>query len=176
VLLPGFIVGGLGLGLTLPPLSTVAVSTVSRDRAGMASGTNTMCRQIGNAFGIAFLGAILTHQVDGYIPDLIRRSTFPPKLAYLKNLIASHISGSNNGTFGAPVAQAGVPHNAAVSAIVARAAKAGFVDGMVDILHVAAIILALGAIGAALMVRGSDMYHNQAAPQGAGSAPAPSGS
>ncbi len=171
VLLPGFIVGGLGMGLTLPPLSTVAVSTVSRDRAGMASGTNTMCRQIGNAFGIAFLGAVLTHQVDGYIPDLIRRSAFPPKLAYLKNVIASHISGSNNGTFGAPLTQAGVPHNAAVSTIVAQAAKAGFVDGMVDILHVAAVILAIGAISAAFMVRSSDMYHNQAAPQGLGLAP-----
>ena len=58
VLLPGFILAGLGSGLVNPPIADVAVSTVSRDRAGMASGVNSVCRQLGTAFGIAFFGAI----------------------------------------------------------------------------------------------------------------------
>ncbi len=161
VLLPGFILGGLGMGIALPPLATVAVSTVGRDRAGMASGTNTMCRQIGNAFGIAFLGAILTHQADQYLPSNIRHSTFPRNLAHLKNQIAAFMGAGNNGTFGAPSAPPGAPHNPAVTAIIDQAAKAAFVQGMVDILHVAAVILGLGAIGAAVLIRREHMHHAQ---------------
>ncbi|MGH2391425.1 MAG: MFS transporter [Chloroflexota bacterium] len=165
VLLPGFILGGLGLGIALPPLATVAVSTVGRDRAGMASGTNTMCRQIGNAFGIAFLGAILTHQVDQYLPSNIRHSIFPRNLAHLKNEIAAYMGGTNNGTFGPPDAPPGVAHNPTITAIVAQAAKAASVQGLIDILHVAAVILALGTIGAAMLIRPEDMHHNQSAPR-----------
>jgi predicted MFS family arabinose efflux permease len=58
VLLPGFLIGGVGIGLVNAPLATTAVSTVRVERAGMASGLNNTFRQIGIATGIAGLGAI----------------------------------------------------------------------------------------------------------------------
>jgi EmrB/QacA subfamily drug resistance transporter len=58
VLLPGFLIGGVGIGLVNAPLATTAVSTVRVERAGMASGINNTFRQIGIATGIAALGAI----------------------------------------------------------------------------------------------------------------------
>jgi EmrB/QacA subfamily drug resistance transporter len=58
VLLPGFLVGGIGIGFVNAPLATTAVSTVRVERAGMASGINNTFRQIGIATGIAALGAI----------------------------------------------------------------------------------------------------------------------
>jgi EmrB/QacA subfamily drug resistance transporter len=58
VLLPGFIVGGIGIGFVNAPLATTAVSTVRVERAGMASGLNNTFRQVGIATGIAALGAI----------------------------------------------------------------------------------------------------------------------
>ncbi|HEY6960449.1 MAG TPA: MFS transporter [Gaiellaceae bacterium] len=58
VLLPGFLIGGVGIGLVNAPLATTAVSTVRVERAGMASGLNNTFRQIGIATGIAALGAI----------------------------------------------------------------------------------------------------------------------
>jgi EmrB/QacA subfamily drug resistance transporter len=64
VLLPGFIVGGIGIGLVNAPLASTAVSTVRQERAGMASGINNTFRQIGIATGIAALGAIFASQVD----------------------------------------------------------------------------------------------------------------
>jgi len=64
VLLPGFIVGGIGIGLVNAPLASTAVSTVRQERAGMASGINNTFRQIGIATGIAGLGAIFASQVD----------------------------------------------------------------------------------------------------------------
>jgi EmrB/QacA subfamily drug resistance transporter len=67
VLLPGFLLGGIGIGFVNAPLATTAVSTVRVERAGMASGINNTFRQIGIATGIAALGAIFesvtgTHQ------------------------------------------------------------------------------------------------------------------
>jgi EmrB/QacA subfamily drug resistance transporter len=58
VLLPGFLVGGVGIGFVNAPLATTAVSTVRVERAGMASGINNTFRQVGIATGIAALGAI----------------------------------------------------------------------------------------------------------------------
>jgi EmrB/QacA subfamily drug resistance transporter len=60
VLLPGFVIGGIGIGLVNAPLATTAVSTVRVERAGMASGLNNTFRQIGIATGIAALGAIFS--------------------------------------------------------------------------------------------------------------------
>jgi EmrB/QacA subfamily drug resistance transporter len=58
VFLPGFLIGGVGIGFVNAPLATTAVSTVRVERAGMASGINNTFRQIGIATGIAALGAI----------------------------------------------------------------------------------------------------------------------
>jgi EmrB/QacA subfamily drug resistance transporter len=64
VLLPGFIVAGIGIGLVNAPLASTAVSTVRQERAGMASGINNTFRQVGIATGIAALGAIFASRVD----------------------------------------------------------------------------------------------------------------
>jgi EmrB/QacA subfamily drug resistance transporter len=67
VLLAGFIVGGIGIGLVNPSLATTAISTVPREQAGVGSGINATFRQVGIATGIAGLGAIFQHQVSAYI-------------------------------------------------------------------------------------------------------------
>jgi EmrB/QacA subfamily drug resistance transporter len=66
VLLPGFIAGGIGIGLVNPALATTAISTVPREQAGVGSGINATFRQVGFATGIAALGAIFQHQVTAY--------------------------------------------------------------------------------------------------------------
>jgi EmrB/QacA subfamily drug resistance transporter len=65
VLLPGFVLGGIGIGFVNAPLASTAVSTVQVERAGMASGINNTFRQVGIATGIAALGAIFASKVGG---------------------------------------------------------------------------------------------------------------
>ena len=91
-LLPGFIVGGIGIGLVNAPLASTAVSVVEPRRAGMASGINNTFRQIGIATGIAALGAIFqsritsrltssgvpTHFVHGWAQAIAEGSLRPP--------------------------------------------------------------------------------------------------
>jgi hypothetical protein len=67
VLLPGFLIAGVGIGFVNAPLATTAVSTVRRERAGMASGINNTFRQLGIATGIAALGAIFTSRISTHL-------------------------------------------------------------------------------------------------------------
>ena len=80
VLLPGFLIGGVGVGLINPPLASTAISTVRQERAGMASGINNTFRQIGIATGIAALGAIFASKVSPQAfaphPSLAARASF----------------------------------------------------------------------------------------------------
>ncbi|MER5930007.1 MFS transporter [Streptomyces sp. NPDC002054] len=57
VLLPGLVVAGLGAGLAAPALAATAMAVVPPARAGMAGGALNTARQLGNALGIAVLGA-----------------------------------------------------------------------------------------------------------------------
>jgi EmrB/QacA subfamily drug resistance transporter len=57
-LLPGFLVFGLGIGLTFPAVSITALSRVDHERAGLASGLMSTAHEVGAALGVAALSAI----------------------------------------------------------------------------------------------------------------------
>jgi len=59
-LLPGFLVLGLGVGLTFPAVSITALSRVDHERAGLASGLMSTAHEVGAALGVAALSAIAT--------------------------------------------------------------------------------------------------------------------
>jgi len=58
-LLPGMLIGGVGTGVAMGPMTTAALSTVPVDEAGVASGVVTTARQVGGALGVALMGAIV---------------------------------------------------------------------------------------------------------------------
>jgi EmrB/QacA subfamily drug resistance transporter len=60
-LLPAFILGGIGMGLTFAPLSEAIMAAVRPERQGQASGAHNAIREIGGVFGIAILGAVFQH-------------------------------------------------------------------------------------------------------------------
>ncbi len=57
-LLPAFILGGLGMGLTFAPLSATVMGGVAEARRGEASGAYNTMRELGGVFGVAVLGAV----------------------------------------------------------------------------------------------------------------------
>jgi predicted MFS family arabinose efflux permease len=58
-LLPGMLIGGVGMGVAMGPMTAAALGTVTLDEAGVASGVLTTSRQVGGALGIAVMGAIV---------------------------------------------------------------------------------------------------------------------
>lgn len=56
---------GVGIGLCGTPTSTIAMSAVAADRAGMASAVINAMRQIGQVFGVGVLGALVFAQLPG---------------------------------------------------------------------------------------------------------------
>jgi EmrB/QacA subfamily drug resistance transporter len=74
LLLPGFILMGLGMGLTMSPMSTAAMNAVDRTKAGVASGVLSMSRMVGGTFGVAIMGALVTaigkSQIDQGLPHV----------------------------------------------------------------------------------------------------------
>jgi hypothetical protein len=56
---------GLGGGLSLTPMTAVAMAAVRAERAGMASAVHNSLRQMGQALGVAVLGSMVYAGVTG---------------------------------------------------------------------------------------------------------------
>jgi EmrB/QacA subfamily drug resistance transporter len=79
VLVPSFIIAGIGMGLFFAPIANVVLSAVRPEEEGKASGANNAIRELGGVFGVAVLasvfatyGSYATGQtfVDGLIPAM----------------------------------------------------------------------------------------------------------
>jgi EmrB/QacA subfamily drug resistance transporter len=68
-LLPPFLIRGVGIGLVMSATSLAVMSAVPMAKAGLASGTQTMARNIGTAMGVALFGAIFLNHVDSALPQ-----------------------------------------------------------------------------------------------------------
>ena len=64
-ILPAFLVGGVGMSLTMTPSAAAATRSVSVDKAGVGSAVLNAARQVGGSIGIAVMGAIVAHEAGG---------------------------------------------------------------------------------------------------------------
>ena len=71
-MLPAQILGGSGVGLVLPTLSTAATAPLPASRFATGTAILGMSRQLGSALGVAVLVAILGHPAPGAILDGFR--------------------------------------------------------------------------------------------------------
>ena len=58
-LLPGLLLGGVGMGMTMTPVTAAAMSAVPVDKAGVGSAVLNSARQVGGSLGIAVMGSIV---------------------------------------------------------------------------------------------------------------------
>jgi hypothetical protein len=70
-ILAPFMLMGVGIALTMSPMSTAAMNAVSRHKAGVASGILTMSRMVGGSVGVAASGAIFQAQMGGFDPSAL---------------------------------------------------------------------------------------------------------
>jgi EmrB/QacA subfamily drug resistance transporter len=72
--LPGLVLSGIGVGMTLPSLSAAAVNRLPPDQYAVGSAVNQATRQIGSVLGVAVTVLLLGHAV-------LQRSDFTPLYA-----------------------------------------------------------------------------------------------
>jgi hypothetical protein len=152
-LLPGFIVGGAGIGITNPPLASTAVSVVPPERSGMASGVNNTFRQVGIATGIAALGAIFQHRIQASLVATLTGGPLADRAPELSKALASGSAAS---------VLHSVPQG--LRPQVVDASRIAFVDALNVLFLVAAGTAFVGAVLAFTLVRGRDV---RLAPEGA---------
>jgi hypothetical protein len=124
VLLPGFILAGIALGVTSTGLASAALSAVEPAHAGMGAGLINTLRQVGTATGVAVFGALYASRVTA--ATLHELAALPAAPGTVHRVAAAV----------PPAARAAVTH----------AAHAGTASGLNDVLLAAAAFAALGAI------------------------------
>jgi EmrB/QacA subfamily drug resistance transporter len=79
VLVPAFVLAGIGMGLFFAPIANVVLSAVRPEEEGKASGANNAIREIGGVFGVAVLASVFSANgsylsgeafVNGLVPAL----------------------------------------------------------------------------------------------------------
>jgi DHA2 family methylenomycin A resistance protein-like MFS transporter len=134
---------GIGMGLVMTPMTAAVMGAVPRSRAGMASATSNASREVGGVFGIALLGAIVTHWFAKDLASSLAGLPLPAAVKAQIVTLASHGGGTAAKSLPAGVDAAKL-HNVIDNA---------FVSGMHVAFWVSAGVLLTGAVIAAVFVQ-----------------------
>jgi EmrB/QacA subfamily drug resistance transporter len=166
VLLPGFILCGLGIGAVNPVLASGAISVVQPQRSGMASGANNTFRQVGIATGIAVLGAVFQSQIVTHTSAALGKTAYGAQVlhsggAQLKGALSA-------GEVQQVASSIRVP--AARQALL-TAYHTGFSSTLNHLMDIGAVVAFVGVVCGFALVRQRDFV----VPTGAGGGNAPPG-
>jgi EmrB/QacA subfamily drug resistance transporter len=134
--LPGIVLFGLGLSLTVAPLTATALNSVEERRMGIASGINNGVSRVAGLLAIAILGAVIAGSFESSVDDRLDSSALSPKAARA-------VDDAEKKPLGA-AETAGLPQD-----------EASIVDEAVTSASEGAFHLAMGLAGALMIVGGA---------------------
>jgi MFS family permease len=150
LLLPAFVIMGIGMALVMSPMSTAAMNAVPAQKAGVGSGILSMSRMVGGTFGVAALGALFQHIATRDIADALAGTGVTP--AQQEKLVAG--LGTASDASGLPPAAADAAHNA-------------FIHALSSGMWLSASVAAAGVVIALTLIGNKEAQpHNAAAPTG----------
>jgi len=93
-LLPGFVVGGLGMALAMTPTAAAATRAVPVHKSGVGSAVLNAMRQVGGSIGVALMGAIVAHEaagkpgIEGFMAGFERALFVAALIAFAGSIVA----------------------------------------------------------------------------------------
>jgi EmrB/QacA subfamily drug resistance transporter len=151
---PAIVLLGLGMAITVPPLTTAVLGAVSDRYAGVASGINNAVARVAALLAIAVLSIFVVQAFSADLASRLQRSDIAPStrralLAQSTRLAGLHISAS-----------VGEPLRRTLTTIIAQAFVSGFRIAML----IAAGLALASAVAAFLLVE--DQGEERAQPRG----------
>ena len=141
---PAIVVMGLGMGLTVAPLTTAVMGAVERRHAGVASGINNAVARAAGLLAIAALGVLLTKWFDATLDARLAGMTLPSADASLVALERGKLAGADLSSVMDPALREAL-----------RAALLGaYVAAFRGVMLVCAGLAAAGALVAGVLVEG----------------------
>ncbi|MGO9974580.1 MAG: MFS transporter [Solirubrobacteraceae bacterium] len=133
-MLSGLLLIGVGAGLLLPTATNSVVGSVPQGDSGIGSATNTVALQVGGALGVAVIGSAMLTRYQSHITQALAGRHVP--------IAATHtIIGSLGGALTVAASVGGT-----TGALLARTARAAFMNGMQTSLAVGALVALAGAL------------------------------
>jgi EmrB/QacA subfamily drug resistance transporter len=139
---PPIIVLGLGLAVTVAPLTTVVMNSVDRDHVGTASGINNAVSRVAGVLAIAVLGIVMVNAFSTQLNSSLHRVSLPPQTLRAIEANENKLAGLQ------------VPRNldASTAQTVRESVQSAFVHGFrVVVLICAGLALASAAITAKMI-------------------------
>jgi EmrB/QacA subfamily drug resistance transporter len=135
LLLPAFVVMGIGIALVMSPMSTAAMNSVPQEKAGVGSGILSMSRMVGGTFGVAAIGALFQHLAR---EELASELAGTGVTAAQRERIVENLGAANEA--------AGLPPQAV------DAAQHAFIHALSNGMYLSAGVAALGAVLAFVLI------------------------
>ena len=132
---------GVGLALTMSPLSNGVMSTLPKDKIGVGAGVFNLFKNVGGSVGIAVMGTLLTSRQDFHNQILVHYITVSSETA-MGTLARLQAGFMHNGM------SAAQGHSAALMTLQGMVTKQAAVAAFADVFLITALLCAIGIIPA----------------------------
>jgi EmrB/QacA subfamily drug resistance transporter len=140
---PAFVILGLGMAVTVPPLTTVVMGSVNQDRAGAASGINNAVAQVGSVLAIAVLGIVVAKAFSASLNHGLAHLELPPGVLQAIQSNETRLAGL----------QLPGGLNANTAALIRASVSQAFVSGFRLVMLICAALAMASAAVAGLMIQ-----------------------
>jgi EmrB/QacA subfamily drug resistance transporter len=139
---PGIVLLGLGMATSAAPLTTVVMTSVGADRAGVSSGVNNAVARVAALLAIAIFGVVMLHAFNGALDRRLDSLELSPEARHLLDNDRAKLAAMEPPAALSPEIAAGVRRTIADS----------FIGGFRWVLMLGAALAVLGALIAWMVI------------------------
>ncbi len=141
---PAVVVLGLGMAVSVAPLTTTVMSAVKENRAGIASGINNAVSRTAGLLAVAVLGIVMLHSFNNHLDRRLQTLELPPEVKRALDEQRTKLAGAE------------LPENLdpSLKSAMKQAIDESFVAGFRRVMAVAVVLSLLSALSAWWLIEG----------------------